>query len=189
MSKSKGAVDPLQMSEKYGTDALRISLIIGNGPGSDTKMSEDKVRGYKNFANKLWNITRYVLSSTENFDYSKKPKLSKEDKTEIEKFDALIKDVTDDMENFRFYLAGEKLYAYVWHEFADKIVEESKEKILHGDEKIKKSSQWTLLYILENSIRALHPFMPFVTEEMWKDLPRRSSDEGGLLIISNWPNK
>ena len=184
MSKSKGATDPLEMCEKYGTDALRISLIIGNGPGSDMRMSEDKVRGYKNFANKLWNITRFVLSSTENFNYSKKPSLSREDKDIIGNFGKIIADVTLDMENFRFYLAGEKLYAYIWHEFADKIVEASKEKISGAEEKAKKSTQWTLLYILENSIRALHPFMPFVTEEIWKDIPKK---ENLPLMISKWP--
>ena len=150
-------------------------------------MSEDKVRGYKNFSNKLWNITRYVLSATENFDYSKKPLLTDDDKKIIKDFEKIITDVTNDMENFRFYLAGEKLYAYVWHEFADKIIEASKEKISGADEKIKKSSQYTLTYILENCIRALHPFIPFVTEEIWKDLPRRSLGEDGPLMISKWP--
>ena len=181
MSKSQGAIDPLLMSEKYGTDALRMSLIIGNGPGNDTRMSEDKVRGYKNFSNKIWNIARFVLSSTEGFDYSKKAALTNDDKKIIADFEKTIADVTADMENFRYYLAGEKMYAYVWHEFADKIIEASKEKISKGDT----SSKWTLLYILENSIRVLHPFMPFVTEEIWKDVPH---EEKTLLMISKWPS-
>ncbi len=185
ISKSLGNnIDPVDMAKKYGADAVRMSLIIGTGPGNDSKLGENKIKGYKNFSNKLWNITRYVLSSTEDFDYSKKPTLTAEDKTAMENFDKIIADVTDDMENFRFYLAGEKLYAYVWHEFADKIIEASKEKIMNGDEKTKQSSQWMLVYILENSLRALHPFMPFITEEIWKDIPH---DEKLPLMISKWP--
>ena len=110
----------------------------------------------------------------------KKPALTNEDKKNIESFNEKIADITEDMENFRFYLAGEKLYAYVWHEFADKIIEASKEKISKGDA----STKYALIYILENSLRALHPFIPFVTEEIWKDMP---TDKNIPLMISNWP--
>jgi valyl-tRNA synthetase len=121
ISKSLGNnIDPVDMAKKYGADAVRMSLIIGTGPGNDSKLGENKIKGYKNFSNKLWNITRYVLSSTEKFDYSKKPALTDADKATIENFDKILADVTVDMDNFRFYLAGEKMYAYVWHEFAEK---------------------------------------------------------------------
>jgi valyl-tRNA synthetase len=186
MSKSKGnVINPLDITKKYGTDALRIGIVIGNTPGNDFALSEDKIRGYKNFSNKIWNIARYVLSSIEDFDYSEKPKLTNEDKAAIKIFDVLLKDVTDDMDNFRFHLAGEKLYAYVWHEFADKIIEQSKEKIFKGDATTKKSAQYMLVYILEKSLRALHPFMPFVTEEIWSDIPHA---ENLPLMISMWPS-
>lgn len=185
ISKSLGNnIDPVDMAKKYGADAVRMSLIIGTGPGNDSKLGENKIKGYKNFSNKLWNIVRYVLSSTENFDYSKKPALSDEDKKTIENFESILADVTTDMDNFRFYLAGEKMYAYVWHEFADKIIESTKSKIAGTDDEAKKSAEYTLCYILEKSVRALHPFMPFITEEIWKDIPH---EEKTPLMISAWP--
>lgn len=166
MSKSKGnVIDPITLTEKYGTDAFRMGMVIGNTPGTSLALSDDKIKAYKNFANKVWNITRYVLS-TEN-----KGELKKE---LVKEFDALCSDITKDMDNFRFYLGAEKLYAYVWHRFADEIIEESKGKSEYGA---------TLYYILENSIKLLHPFMPFVTEEIWSMMPTRKN----LLMVEEWP--
>lgn len=166
MSKSKGnVVNPLTLTDKYGTDALRMALIVGNTPGTDLALQEEKVKAYKNFANKLWNITRYVTSM------EKQGNLNKE---LIEEWQNLAKDITSDMDNFRFYLAGEKLYHYVWHRYADEIIEESKGKPEYGE---------TLHYILKNSIKLLHPFMPFVTEEIWSMLNK----ENKLLMIEKWP--
>jgi valyl-tRNA synthetase len=120
MSKSKGnVIDPLQLTEQFGTDALRIALVIGNTPGTSLALATDKIKGYKNFANKLWNIARFVLSQENKGELA--PELTQE-------FDALAKDITIDMENYRFYLAAEKIYHYVWHRFADEIIEESKKK-------------------------------------------------------------
>jgi len=168
ISKSLGGnVDPLEITAKWGTDALRMALIVGVGPGSDSKLSNEKLKAYKNFANKLWNIARYVLS--QDRDGEIKPDLKKE-------FDALIKDVTLDMDNYRFYLASEKIYAYVWHTFADKIIEESKGKPEYGP---------ALRYILENSLKLLHPFMPFITEEIWGIMGYH--EQGKLLMIESWP--
>ena len=164
LSKSLGNnVDPISISEKYGTDALRMALITGVGPGSDSKLGNDKLKAHKNFANKLWNIARYVLSQ--------------ENKGEVmedlaEEFKELKKTVTEDLDNYRFYLAAEKIYHYVWHRFADKIIEESKGKEEHGA---------TLHYILENSLKLLHPFMPFITEEIWSELKKDN-----LLMIEPW---
>ena len=167
MSKSKGnVIDPMILTEKYGTDAFRIGLVVGNTPGTSLALSEDKIRGYKNFANKIWNITRYVLS----IEKTGEPK-----KELIDEFNSLTKDITLDMDNFRFYLAAEKLYAYVWHRFADEIIEESKENTGYGT---------TLYYILENSLKLLHPFIPFVTEEIWSLLPDKKEK---LLIVEKWP--
>jgi valyl-tRNA synthetase len=167
ISKSLGNnIDPIDMGAKYGTDALRFSLITGTAPGTDSKISEDKIKGYSKFSNKLWNITRYILSIEKSGELKKEL---------INEFDSLVKDVTSDMENFRFYLASEKLYAYVWHTLADKIIEESKGKTDYGA---------TLYYILENSIKLLHPFMPFVTEEIWSMMP---NTKGRLLIVEKWP--
>ncbi len=166
-SKSQGnGIDPIEIINEYGADALRMSMIVGIGPGADGKFDLQKVKAYGKFSNKIWNITRYVLG-TEN-----KGGLKKE---LIDEFETLGKDITADMDNFRFYLAAEKLYAYIWHRFADEIIEESKGKIEYGA---------TLYYILENSMKLLHPFMPFVTEEIWSTLPGK---ENKLLMIEPWP--
>jgi valyl-tRNA synthetase len=185
MSKSLGnAMDPLDMNAKYGTDATRISLIIGNGPGNDFRISEDKIRGYKNFANKIWNATRFVISSTEDFDRSKQPKLTADDAKIHEEFNIFIKDVTKDIEEYRFYIAGEKLYHYFWHNFADITIERTKEIIFHGTPAEKESAQWLLLSLLFTQLKLLHPFMPFVTEELWGVLGNKK-----LLMIESWPKE
>ena len=166
-SKSLGnGVDPIEIIEQYGADALRMSMIVGIGPGADSKFDIQKVKAYGKFANKIWNIARYVLS-VENTG-----KLKKE---LVNEFDSLLKEVTSDMENFRFYLAAEKLYSYIWHRFADKIIEESKGKKEYGA---------TLYYILEKSLKILHPFMPFVTEEIWSMMPVKNKK---LLMVEKWP--
>lgn len=158
-------VDPLDMINKYGADALRMGLLVGAAIGSDVKFDESKVKGYKNFANKVWNITRFILSQEKAGEL--KPELVKE-------FNDLAKDITLDMENYRFHLASEKIYAYIWHRLADELIEESKKN---------PELNATLLYILENSLKLLHPFMPFVTEEIWQELHQGQS----MLMIERWP--
>lgn len=185
MSKSKGnVINPLELTEKYGTDALRIGLVVGNTPGTSLALSEDRIRGYKNFANKIWNASRYVLMSTEDFDINKKPNLTAGDKAILEELQATVSDITKDMDNFRFYIAAEKAYHYFWHTFADKIIEASKDKVKSEDPETKHSSQWTLLEILTTSLKLLHPFMPFVTEEIWSKLPIKGKK---LLLVEAWP--
>ncbi|MDO8569208.1 MAG: valine--tRNA ligase [bacterium] len=168
LSKSLGDnVDPLSIADQYGTDALRMALIVGVGPGSDSKLGPDKLKAYKNFANKLWNIARFVLSQ-EN-----PPAGGGElDKELVNEFNTLAKDITSDMENYRFYIAAEKIYAYLWHRFADEIIEKSKKHPEYNA---------TLYYILENSLKLLHPFMPFITEEIWQELKK-----GNLLMVEPW---
>ena len=166
MSKSLGnIIDPLDMIEKYGADAVRLSLIMGASPGNDLRLDENRIRGYKHFANKIWNITRFVLSQERTGEI--KPEI----KTE---FDALTKDVTKDIEEYRIDLAADRLYHYIWDRFAAEIIEESKGKPQSGA---------TLYYLLENSLRLLHPFMPFVTEEIWDSMP----DKKGLIMVEAWP--
>ncbi len=184
MSKSKGnVINPLGLTEKYGTDALRMALTVGNTPGTSLSLAEDKIKAYKNFANKLWNVTRYVVTNIEDFHTDSTPTLTEKDNELIKNFDETLRGVTSDMENYRFYLAAEKLYHYVWHTFADSIIEESKATIAGGGE-TKISSQYTLLIILRKSITALHPFMPFVTEELWSLIPHK---EEGFLMVEQWP--
>ena len=183
MSKSLGnGIDPLDIADKFGSDAGRMALVVGTAPGTDSKISEDKIKGYKNFCNKLWNITRFILSNT--YTDSTKPEISDSDLKIIEEFNLIIKDVTDDLDNFRFHLASEKLYQYAWHRFADVIIEESKTIFTSGSETDKKSKSYTLFYIHRCLTKLLHPFMPFVTEEIWSMLPYKDSD---LLMVSKWP--
>ena len=185
MSKSKGnVVNPIDLIDTFGSDALRIALVVGNTPGMDLALSRDRIKGYKNFANKLWNITRFVMSSIQS-DNFKKSELNESDKKIMDEFDIIIKDITLDMENFRFYMAGEKIYHYIWDNFASVIIEESKPILLGNDENDKTSRQTLLIEILEKSIKILHPFMPFVTEEIWNLMP---IDNKKLLIVERWPN-
>lgn len=167
ISKSLGNnIDPLDMASKYGMDAVRMALTSGQAAGTDSRIHEDKIKGYKNFANKVWNITRFVLSQ-------ERAEELKEDL--VVEFETLSRDITKDMENFSFHLASEKIYHYIWHRFADEIIEESK--------KAPQEYSGTLYYILENSLKLLHPFMPFVTEEIWQEL----KDGESLLMVEAWP--
>ncbi len=185
MSKSlDNNVDPIDVVNKFGADAARMALIVGNTPGTDSKWSEDKVKGYKNFANKIWNISRFVLESAtdEKFD-EKFSAYSDNDSKLVKERDDFISDVTKDMEEYRFYMASEKIYHYVWHNFADKILEDSKKIFKEGSDKEKVSRKQFLLGTLKNMVVILHPFMPFVTEEIW-NLAEFSKN---LLIIEKWP--
>jgi valyl-tRNA synthetase len=194
MSKSKGnGIDPVDMSEKYGADAVRMSLIIGTGPGNDAKMSEDKIRAYKKFSNKIWNASRFVLENVTDEVLAELPEsfnlesinllnLNENHTKHLEQMKTEMRDITDDLENYRYYLAGEKLYHYFWHTFADVIIEEAKKDIEKGgDESI--SAQKMLYTILVSTLKAMHPFIPFVTEEIWQALPKKDSD---LLVVSKW---
>lgn len=184
MSKSLGnSLDPLELTEKYGADAVRMSLIIGTGPGNDSKMSEDKIRAYKNYANKLWNITRFILSNTEGVKSSDTfNNYSNKDKELLKEQDDLIKEITKEMEEYKFYLVGEKIYAYTWSKFADVILEESKKIFAEGGEEEKISRKYFLIETLEKILKILHPFMPFVTEEIWQTM-----DKDRLLMVEKWP--
>jgi valyl-tRNA synthetase len=172
-------IDPLDMISKFGADALRMGLMMGTAIGNDISFDESKVKGYKNFANKVWNITRFVLENTKDFDSTKDFPVHFD---HVEKFKKVLAEITDDLETYKIYLAGEKLYHYIWHEFADIILEESKALLLSSDEKTKWVTQYMLLEILTMSIKALHPFMPFVTEEIWGLMGHKN-----LLMIETWP--
>lgn len=186
MSKSLGnGIDPMDIAEEFGIDAGRMALIVGTAPGTDSKISNEKIRGYKHFANKIWNASRFVIENTKDLNYKNKPELQAQDKKYLEEIEKLSQEITDDMKNFRFHLASEKLYHYFWHTFADIIIEESKEKIFKGNEEEKLSSGWTLYHILVTSLTMLHPFIPFVTEEIWSFLNHEGKRE--LLMIEPWP--
>jgi valyl-tRNA synthetase len=188
MSKSKGnVIDPLAVVETYGADALRMALIIGNTPGNDIVIFENKIRGYRNFANKIWNASRFVLMNLEGFD-GRKPALNSRDKKILADFKKVKKRTTQYLDNYQFSLAGETIYHYFWHIFADQIIEEMKSRIKAGANK--KEAQYILHTILRDCLKMLHPFMPFVTEAVWQKLPQYSQkkkQKNNLLIITPWP--
>ncbi len=183
MSKSlNNALDPRDLIEKYGADALRMAQIVGNGPGNDLKLGEDKIKAYKNFANKIWNATRFVLEKTSDYggngNYIENITFE-EDKNTLNEVRENIKSITEDIKNYRLHIASEKIYAYFWHEFCDKHIENLKNRIINNQEKI--SAQATLLQTLRDLIITLHPFMPFITEEIWKDI---KNENDNLLLIT-----
>jgi valyl-tRNA synthetase len=183
MSKSLGNnLDPLHIAEKFGADAARMALVVGNTPGTDMRMSEDKIKGYKHFANKLWNVTRFVLDNTQDADMS--APLSTADAEILSAHEMLTKDVTLDMEEFRIYMAAEKLYHYAWHELADKILEESKPILAGADAGARASRSLLLVTLLDRTLRLLHPFMPFITEEIYQSMPTK---DAAFLMVARWP--
>lgn len=186
MSKSKGnVVSPIDLTDKYGADALRIGLVIGNTPGNDIALAEDKIKGYKHFCNKIWNATRFVLTNIGDTTLdTPRHALTQRDEEILAEFNKAIESITSHYKNFRFHLAGEELYHYFWNTFADIIIEEMKPRLVGDDQASKESAQWVLLQILSTNIKMLHPFIPFITEEIWGILPR---EHKSLLIIEPWP--
>lgn len=200
MSKSLGnaAIDPLDIIAKYGNDALRMAMIIGNTPGNDLKLDENDIRGYSKFANKIWNASRFVLENISDLDLSEpvdQASLTTADAADLDALNEMIATVTKEMNEFKFSLAGEKLYHYFWHTFADVIIERCKKTISESADATARISAKRLLFIqLETLMRALHPFMPFITEKVWGLMPHLEigMDATGnkkLLIIEAWPMK
>ena len=196
MSKSLGnATDPLDLIAKYGNDALRMAMIIGNTPGNDLKLNENDIRGYGKFANKIWNATRFVLEKISDLDISAQSVLNEPDQQSVTELTETIATVTREMNEYKFSLAGEKLYHLFWHTFADVIIERSKSTLMDdtASSTDKLSAQWVLYIYLTTLLRALHPFMPFVTEELWKHVgtvlskTKDLEKEHKLLIIETWP--
>ncbi|OHA67837.1 MAG: valine--tRNA ligase [Candidatus Wildermuthbacteria bacterium RIFCSPHIGHO2_02_FULL_47_12] len=184
MSKSLGnIIDPLDMIAKYGADATRLSLIIGAAPGNDMKISEDKVRGYRNFVNKIWNISRFLAMNTQDFTPKKKPTVSSGDKKLLNDCSKLTTEITKHIESFHLSRAAESLYHYTWHTFADKIIEQSKAML--SKPKTRASRQYALLCIFSELLKLLHPFIPFVTEELYQHLSSKNKKES--IMIEKWP--
>jgi valyl-tRNA synthetase len=185
MSKSMGdkAVNPLSIVEKYGNDALRMSMIVGNTPGNDLKLNENDIRGYGKFANKIWNASRFVLDKIDGMDLENLSPLDGEDTLSQKGLEILVREITKEMNEFRFSIVAEKLYHYFWYTFADIIIERSKKKILENKDN---GSPKTLLYLqLTTLLKILHPFIPFVTEEIWSILPTKNKN---LIMVEKWPN-
>jgi valyl-tRNA synthetase len=185
MSKSKGnVINPGEIQEKYGTDALRMGLMVNNAPGTDMNLDPDKVNAYKKFANKLWNITRFVLDNTE--DYVPPVEHTEADiKFENEFLHPMVAEINTEMEKDRFDLAAEKIYHFVWDHFASQVIEESK-PLLSGTVAERASRQRMLHHYLVTSLKLMHPFMPFVTEVIWQELPAQLKD-ADILMVAKWP--
>ena len=187
MSKSKGnVISPSEIQEKYGTDALRMGLMVNNVPGTDMNLDPDKVNAYKKFANKLWNITRFVLDNTQDY-VPDSPHTPEDQKYEDENLHPMIAEINKEMEKQRFDIAAEKLYSFVWDHFASTVLEESKPLLAASPEE-RLSRQRMLLHYLITSLKMLHPFMPFVTETIWQELPESMRDSD-MLMIAKWPSK
>ena len=194
MSKSKGnVIDPLGVIDLYGADALRMALVVGNAPGNDPIIYEEKIRGYRNFANKIWQASRFVLMNTEDFNLKTKLKLSESDKKRLKELVNFKKEITKLIESFKFYAAGEKVYHYFWHIFADKVIESAKPRLKGENKKDRQATQYLLLEILKTNLKLLHPFMPFITEEIYQNLPKKPrrkvgvpTKTSGLLMIEKW---
>lgn len=193
MSKSKGnVIDPLGIAQQYGTDALRMALVIGNLPGNDIIVSEDKIRGYRNFANKIWNATRFLLLYVPELPQSKKISYTKSDRHMLARLKKLTRATTADIEKYRFHHAADRLYHFFWHTYADKIIEEMKPRLVAPDGSTEKETAKAILLDFHTTlITLLHPFMPFVTEEVWRHLPiqdkGRKIKDKKLLMIAPWP--
>ena len=184
MSKSLGnGIDPLEVIDKYGADALRFTLANGNSPGNDMRYSDKKVEASRNFANKLWNAARFILMNLDGSEEAGLPdELALEDKWVLSLYNDLVKEVTDNLERFELGIAVQKLYDFIWDVFCDWYIELAKIRLQKGGEPTQCAKR-VLIYVMSNVLKLLHPFMPFVTEEIWQSLPH----EGASIMVSDWP--
>ena len=184
MSKSLGnGIDPLEMADKFGADALRFNLVTGNSPGNDMRFFVEKCEAMRNFANKIWNASRYVMMNLTIDRVELPEKLELEDKWVLSKLNTLIREVTDNMEAYELGVASAKIYDFIWDTYCDWYIELTKTRLYGEDEEAKLAAQNVLCYVLLRVLELLHPFMPFITEEIWQALPH----EGDYLIRAQWP--
>ena len=187
MSKSLGnGIDPLEMIEKFGCDALRMNMVMGNSPGNDMRFYVERCEAMRNFANKLWNASRYVLMNLKEGAVNALPeseKLTNADKWVLSKLNSLIAEVTDNMERYELGVAIQKVYDFLWDTYCDWYIELTKARLYSDDEAQKNTALQVLVYVLDQTLRLLHPFMPFITEEIWQSLPH----DGDALIAAQWP--
>ena len=185
MSKSLGnGIDPLEIIDKYGADALRLTLITGNAPGNDMRFYIERVEASRNFANKVWNASRFIMMNMEGKEITEQPALEPVDKWILSKLNSLIKEVTDNMENFELGIAVQKVYDFIWDEFCDWYIEMVKPRLYNSDNADSQNAAlWTLKHVLIDALKLLHPYMPFITEEIFCTL--QSEEES--IMISAWP--
>ncbi len=187
MSKSLGnGIDPLEMIDKYGCDALRMNMVTGNSPGNDMRFYVERCEAMRNFANKLWNASRYVMMNLSEDSVNALPAMEKleiSDKWVLSKLNTLIAEVTDNLEKYELGVAVQKVYDFIWDTYCDWYIELTKARLYGEDADRKQTATQVLVYVLDQILRLLHPFMPFITEEIWQSLPH----EGEALIVAKWP--
>jgi len=189
MSKSLGnGIDPLEMAEKYGADALRFNLITGNSPGNDTRFYTEKCEAMRNFANKIWNASRFVMMNLtiDRYELPAADKLEREDKWVLSKLNRLVKEVTENLDSFEIGVASAKVYDFIWDTYCDWYIELTKTRLNGTDEDTKLTAQNVLCYVLVTLLKLLHPFMPFITEEIYQALPKCDGAED-ILMTAQWP--
>ena len=187
MSKSLGnGIDPLEMIEKFGCDALRMNMVTSNSPGNDMRFYVERCEAMRNFANKLWNASRYVMMNLGEDAKNALPPVSKleiADRWVLSKLNTLISEVTENLEKYELGVAVQKVYDYIWDTYCDWYIELTKARLYSEDAERKETAIQVLVYVLDQILRLLHPFMPFITEEIWQSIPH----EGDALIVAKWP--
>ena len=187
MSKSLGnGIDPLEIIDKFGCDALRMNMVTGNSPGNDMRFYVERCEAMRNFANKLWNASRYVMMNLGEDAKNVLPESSKltiADKWVLSKLNTLIADVTDNLEKYELGIAVQKVYDFLWDTYCDWYIELTKARLYSEDADQKRTALQVLVYVLDQTLRLLHPFMPFITEQIWQSIPH----EGDALIVADWP--
>lgn len=188
MSKSLGnGIDPLEVTEKYGADTLRFTLVTGNTPGNDMRFYWERVESSRNFANKIWNASRFMLMNLEGFDPKLPPgEFTLADRWILSRYAYTVSEVTNNLEKFELGEAARQLYEFIWNEFCDWYIELSKGRLYNKEDAVSRATaQYVLWYVLEHTLKMLHPFMPFITEAIWQHLPH----EGNSIMVAEWPHQ
>ena len=186
MSKSLGnGIDPLQVIDEYGADALRFTLVTGNSPGNDMRFSTEKVSASRNFANKIWNAARFIHMNVDDYAVENKlpPLKTAEDKWIVSAYNRVVREVTDNLEKFELGVAVSKLYDFLWDSFCDWYIEIAKIRMNGDDKESAQAARQVLVWVMSRTLQLLHPFMPYITEEIWQSLPH----EGESIMVSPWP--
>ncbi|MGO5060696.1 valine--tRNA ligase [Lawsonibacter sp. LCP25S3_F5] len=188
MSKSLGnGIDPLEIADKYGADALRFNLVTGNSPGNDMRFYTERCEAMRNFANKIWNASRFLKMNL-TIDHCALPeKLELEDKWILSRLNRCIPEVTENMDRYELGVAAQKIYDFIWDNYCDWYIEFTKARLQGEDPAAKEQAQQVLCYVLTQMLKLLHPFMPFITEEIWQALPRQAGCEVDFLMLDQWP--
>ena len=188
MSKSLGnGIDPLEIADKYGADALRFNLVTGNSPGNDMRFYTERCEAMRNFANKIWNASRFLMMNL-TIDACQLPgKLELEDKWILSKLNTAIREITENMDRYELGVAAQKIYDFIWDDYCDWYIELTKTRLQGEDEDSKVRAQQVLCYVLTQMLKMLHPFMPFITEEIWQALPHEEGCQAQFLMLDHWP--